>query len=324
MPLYNVIADLVGTEKPDEYVYVGGHIDSWDGAQGTVDNGTGVATTIEAARLLVLAGAKPKRTIRFALWSGEEQGLLGSRAYVEAHPELWPKISAVLIHDGGTNYLSGLNVTPQMQPAMEAICAPLIGLNPELDFELRVLEEGRGLPGGGSDHQSFIAKGVPGFFWNQSGRSNYRHHHHTQHDNFDAAIPEYQEHSAIVAALCAFQIANQPELLERTNVNAPSGRGGPRRRLGARFEDTTISEVIEGGKAAEAGWKVGDVLLSIDGSEVADPREIFTEMRRGEAKKLFKLKRGEDTIESTIDFGEEGGQRPAPREGPTERQPAQD
>src|SRR5439155_2352682 len=96
--LYNVIADLPGSEKPDEYVVFGGHIDSWDGATGATDNGTGVATTMEAARLLAKAGAKAKRTIRFMLFSGEEQGLLGSRAYVKAHPDEMKKISAVFVH----------------------------------------------------------------------------------------------------------------------------------------------------------------------------------------------------------------------------------
>ncbi len=78
IPLYNVIAEIPGSETPDEYVVVGGHIDSWDGATGATDNGTGCATTIEAARILMASGVKPKRTIRFMLWSGEEQGLLGS------------------------------------------------------------------------------------------------------------------------------------------------------------------------------------------------------------------------------------------------------
>ncbi len=109
--LYNVIADIPGSELPDEYVIVGGHIDSWDGATGATDNGTGVATTLEAARILTRAGVKPRRTIRFMLWSGEEQGLLGSAAYVKAHKDLTPKISAVLVHDGGTNYLSGIGAT---------------------------------------------------------------------------------------------------------------------------------------------------------------------------------------------------------------------
>ena len=115
IPLYNVIADIPGTEFPDEYVIVGGHIDSWDGATGTTDNGTGCATTLEAARLLMKSGIRPRRTIRFMLWSGEEQGLMGSRAYVKDHPELMKKISAVLVHDGGTNYLSGIAATKAMR-----------------------------------------------------------------------------------------------------------------------------------------------------------------------------------------------------------------
>jgi hypothetical protein len=78
--LYNVVADIPGTEHPDEYVICGGHIDSWDGATGATDNGTGCATALEAARILVKSGVKPRRTIRFMLWSGEEQGLLGSHA----------------------------------------------------------------------------------------------------------------------------------------------------------------------------------------------------------------------------------------------------
>jgi hypothetical protein len=88
IPLYNVIADIVGTEQPDQYVVVGGHVDSWDGATGTTDNGTGTATTLEAARILMAIGAKPRRTIRFMLWSGEEQGLLGSRAWVRRDPRV--------------------------------------------------------------------------------------------------------------------------------------------------------------------------------------------------------------------------------------------
>jgi hypothetical protein len=86
IPLFNVLAEIPGTEKPEEMVIVGGHLDSWDGATGTTDNGTGTCTTLEAARLLMKAGAKPKRTIRFMLWSGEEQGLLGSSAYIRKHP----------------------------------------------------------------------------------------------------------------------------------------------------------------------------------------------------------------------------------------------
>ena len=127
-----MIADIPGSELPDEYVIVGGHIDSWDGATGTTDNGTGVATTLEAARILMKAGVKPRRTIRFMLWSGEEQGLLGSAAYVKAHKDLMPKISAVLVHDGGTNYLSGIGATEAMIERLRAGLRPGQGARPAI------------------------------------------------------------------------------------------------------------------------------------------------------------------------------------------------
>ena len=171
--LYNVIADIPGSELPDEYVIVGGHIDSWDGATGATDNGTGVATTLEAARILMKAGVKPRRTIRFMLWSGEEQGLLGSAAYVKAHKDLMPKISAVLVHDGGTNYLSGIGATEAMISDFEQVFAPVKELDPQFPFEVRKVA---GLSGGGSDHASFLAANVPGFFWRQVGQGSLSAH----------------------------------------------------------------------------------------------------------------------------------------------------
>lgn len=217
---YNVIADIPGTEFPDEYVIIGGHIDSWDGATGTVDNGTGVSTTLEAARILMAAGAKPRRTIRFMVWGGEEQGLLGSRHYVENNPDLMPKISCCIVHDGGTNYLGGIAGVKSQLDDFNKIFAPLINLNPDLPFEVT---ETQALRGGGSDHASFLRAGVPGFFWRQRGRANYTFAHHTQHDTYEEAIPEYQRHSSIVVAIGALGIANLDHLLSREGI---SGDGG--------------------------------------------------------------------------------------------------
>ncbi len=219
--LYNVIADIPGTELPDEYVIVGGHIDSWDGATGATDNGTGVSTALEAARILMKAGARPRRTIRFMVWSGEEQGLLGSAAYVKAHKELMPKISAVLVHDGGTNYLSGIGGTEAMLSDLEQVFAPVKELDHDYPFEVRKVP---GLSGGGSDHASFLSANVPGFFWRQSGKAVYRHTHHTQFDTYDAAVPEYQKHSSLVIALGAFGIANLDHLLSREKLRARAAR----------------------------------------------------------------------------------------------------
>ncbi|MDB2525886.1 M20/M25/M40 family metallo-hydrolase [Mariniblastus sp.] len=221
IPLYNVIADIPGTEWPEEVVIVGGHIDSWDGATGATDNGAGCATTMEAARILMAAKVKPKRTIRFMLWSGEEQGLLGSKAYVLQHAKkVNETVSAVFVHDGGTNYCSGIICTPAMKEDFEKVFAPVMKLDERAPFEIQITQSMRAR--GGSDHVSFIQAGVPGFFWKQAGRATYRTTHHTQFDTYDSVVPEYQEHSSLVIALGALGTANLDHLLPREGVQAPS------------------------------------------------------------------------------------------------------
>lgn len=301
IPLYNVVADIPGTELPDEYVIVGGHIDSWDGATGTTDNGTGCATTLEAARLLMKSGVRPRRTIRFMLWSGEEQGLLGSRAYVRAHPELMPKISAVLVHDGGTNYLSGIGVTAAMRADIEEVFSPVIGLEESMPFAIR---EVNGLRGGGSDHASFLSAGVPGFFWAQSGKAVYRRTHHTQHDTYDAAIPEYQRHSALVAALGALGLADLDHLLSREQMTAPGrpGLAGNRRLMGVQLDELTIVEVIEDSVAEKSGLQAGDVILQVDGKPVASREDLVEAIQAGEPAKKLTVKRDDREIELGLNF----------------------
>jgi hypothetical protein len=294
----NVVADLIGSELPDEYVIVCGHLDSWDGARGVNDNGTGVATTMEAARLIAASGATPRRTIRFILWSGEEQGLMGSKAYVDAHPELMDKISAVLNHDGGTNYLAGLNITPEMAVQLGPVCAPLIDLSIDMPFEL---VEREGLSSfGASDHASFVRAGVPGFFWRQDGRSTYSYHHHTQHDTFDGAIAEYQEHSATVAAVTALGIANLDELLDRRNMKPI-----PPRRMGVQLDGTAVSRVFPGSKAAEAGWEAEDEIVAIDGATIETRDGVVEALQVGGPRKVILIKRGEETVETVLDYSDD-------------------
>lgn len=295
VPQHNVIADIPGTEKPDEYVIIGGHIDTWDGALGVVDNGTGVATTLEAARLLMKAGARPKRTIRFMLWSGEEQGLLGSEAYVKAHPELMDKISAVLVHDGGTNYLSGLSVTPEMADAAKRALEPVIDLDAAMPFGLYYAD---GLRPGGSDHTPFISAGVPGFFWHQAGKADYDHAHHTQHDVWEAMVPEYQQHSAMVVALAAWGFANLDGLLDRTD-SKPLGTS---RRLGVMLDENRLTEVVPDGNAARLGLKVGDLIVKMDGKDTKTMRDIVRGLRAKGDKRVITYKRGKRTKTVTLDF----------------------
>jgi hypothetical protein len=306
--LYNVIADIPGTEKPDECVIFGGHIDSWDGATGCTDNGTGVATTLEAARLLAKAGAKPRRTIRFMLWSGEEQGLLGSRAWIRAHPKELAKISAVIVHDGGTNYASGLSATEAIFPVFEKALAPLQGLDAELKFSIRKV---KGLPRGiGSDHDAFLSAGVPGFFWQQSKTAtkgqNYSHEHHTQHDVLSAAIPDFQRHTSLVVAIAAWQLANLDGLLPRENLTLPAAQAGAgRRRLGIQCdENMVVLEVTEGGVAAKAGLKPGDKLLKLAGKEIGDLVRLREEMQLAPKETKVVVRRDGKDLELPVAFPE--------------------
>ena len=306
IPLYNVIADIPGTEFPDEYVIVGGHLDSWDGATGTTDNGTGCATTIEAARLLMKSGVKPRRTIRFMLWSGEEQGLLGSREYVKGHADLMKKISAVLVHDGGTNYLAGLNVTKAMKKDVDDSMASLVGLDPTLPFANR---EVAGLRRGiGSDHDSFLAVGVPGLFWRQAGKANYNQTHHTQHDSYDRAIPEYQKHSSVVAAVGALGIANLDHLLSRdamfsaAGAQGPGGGQGNRRVSGVMLDGLKVEEVVGGGVAEKAGVKAGDLIVKVGGKPVASTEEYAEAIQAGGRDVTIVVKRDGQEVELKMAF----------------------
>lgn len=302
--LYNVLADIRGTEKPDEIVIVGGHIDSWDGATGTNDNGTGVSTTIEAARLLMKAGAKPKRTIRFMLWSGEEQGLLGSAAWIQKNRDALKNISCVLVHDGGTNYVSGIVATKSMVPLFEKAFAPVVGLDAELKFRVREVQR---LPYGiGSDHDAFLSAGVPGFFWNQAGRSNYTHVHHTQHDTYESAIPEYQKHSSMVVALGAWGIANAESMVPRDGLPGGGGSHSSGRMLGVNLDEdgVTVTGIIEGSAAEKAGIRAGDKILKIGDREVNTREDLITAIRRAPKKTRVVVLREGKPLTLDVEFSE--------------------
>jgi hypothetical protein len=223
IPVYNTIAEIRGTEKPEEVVIISAHLDTWDGpgSQGTTDNGTGTAVTLEAARILMAAGAKPKRTIRFIHWTGEEQGLLGSEAWVKANKDEWPRISCCFVDDGGTNYQGGTPAPEQMVEMLAAATAPTNGVffdtvdNKYLNVNIRKVT-GRRIPGGGSsDHASFNAVGIPGFYWDEVGRADYGYGWHTQHDKIDLAIPIYLEQSATNSAITAYNLACAPAMMPR-------------------------------------------------------------------------------------------------------------
>jgi len=222
--VYNTVAEIKGTEKPDEVVIIGGHLDSWDLGTGATDNGTGSMAVLAAARALVKSGVKPKRTIRFVLFTGEEQGLNGSRAYVAAHKEEMSKISGVLVHDTGTGKVLtiGLMHNYGLRETMGRVLYPLaidksIGLaEPSLRSE------------GGSDHVPFDAEGVPAS-WCMQEVANYEKDHHSQNDTLDRVKWDDLTEGAQVLAVYAYNVAQLPEMLPRkparpANAAAPETR----------------------------------------------------------------------------------------------------
>src|SRR5580704_3465837 len=205
--VYNTVADLRGSEKPDEMVIIGGHLHSWDLATGSTDNGTGSMAVLEAARALSKLKMKPKRTIRFVLFSGEEQGLWGSLEYVKKHQDELEKISAVLVHDTGTGRVLtlGLHDNYQDRDLVDQVLSPL--------RELKLLEPSMARSYG-TDHLSFDEVGIPGFFCIQDP-AEYRLTHHSQSDTFDKVWKDELNQGAQVLAAWAYNTAQLPGLLPR-------------------------------------------------------------------------------------------------------------
>ena len=221
--VFNTVGEIRGSEKPDEFVVIGAHIDSWDLGQGTTDNGTGSTVVLESARVLAkLAkqGIRPKRTIRFALFSGEEQGLFGSKEYVKKHKSEMPKTSMALVHDTGTGRVTEIPL--QGFNSAKTVLEPELAILKELKVEVVVGTQG------GTDHLSFASEGVPGFAFHQDPAEYYLTHH-TQSDTLDKARwPDLIQGSQVMS-ITAMRVANLPEMLPRqreTPPRAAEGKGG--------------------------------------------------------------------------------------------------
>ena len=225
MKHHNIIGILKGTKYPDEYVMMGGHLDAYDIATGSTDDGQGVSITMAAAQLLTAAGAKPKRSIMFCVWTGEEYGLLGSKYFVDHKTVPYNKISNYFNRDGGPLAASGITVPPAMYDDFVKACEPLFDYNPEIPFTVSKRQgEPRPRPtsAGGSDHAYFAMNGVPTISFNETDPFgmdfNYRDIWHTEDDLLDKIIPAYLEHSAVVQAVTAYGIANLDHLLSREGL----------------------------------------------------------------------------------------------------------
>ncbi len=215
--VYNTVAEIPGSEKPDEVVIIGGHLDSWDLGTGATDNGTGSMAVLEAARALQRLGVKPKRTIRFVLFTGEEQGLNGSRAYVKAHAAELGKISGVLVHDSGTGKVLtiGLMGNYGVRETIDHALYPL-GRAKEVGLAEPTLRSE-----GGSDHVPFDEAGVPGF-WCVQDPADYDKTHHSQADTIERVRWDDLTEGAQVLAVFAYGVAQLPEMLPRK----PAKQGG--------------------------------------------------------------------------------------------------
>ena len=222
---HNVIGILRGTEFPNEYVMSGGHLDSFDVSTGGVDCGTGVAPNMEAARLIMAAGGKPRRTILFCLWSGEEFGLLGSKFWVENNKDKWPYISNYFNRDGGPTVANSITVPPAMYDDFKKATERLNDINPDFPFTLNRRTGDpppRPTTAGGSDHAYFTINGMPAIGMGTADPKGYDFLYneiwHTERDTYNASIPEYMNHTSVVMAIVLYNLAMQDKILSREGL----------------------------------------------------------------------------------------------------------
>jgi len=201
----NVVGEIRGTEHPEQVLVVGGHLDSWDLAQGTTDNGSGIATTLGAADAIVRSGQRPRRTIRFVLFTGEEQGLDGSFAYVKQHAaELANHLGDLILDEGQgpvTDFMLGGR--DDLVLAFQPFVASLGNVRP-----LKVNDKVES----GTDTLPFSIAGLPGINMNQD-TSDYKYTHHSAADALEAQKSEVLAQNAMLMAMTAFWIADRPERL---------------------------------------------------------------------------------------------------------------
>ena len=213
VPTFNTIATIKGTEKPEEYVILSAHFDSWDGATGATDNGTGTMVMMEAMRILKKMYPNPKRTIIAGHWGSEEQGLNGSRAYVKDHPEIVNNIQAVFNQDNGTGRvvnLSGggfLNSYDYLGRWLEAVPSTI---SDEIETNFP------GIPGGGgSDYASFLAAGAPAFSLSSLSWSYWNYTWHTNLDTYDKIVFDDVRSNVILTAIMAYMASEDPQKTSR-------------------------------------------------------------------------------------------------------------
>ncbi len=219
VPTFNTIAEIKGTEKPDEYVILSAHFDSWDGATGATDNGTGTLTMMEALRILKKILPNPKRTILVGHWGSEEQGLNGSRAFVEDHPEIVQNIQAVFNQDNGTGRV--VNISGQGFLKSYEYIQRWLSKAPD-SVRTRIQTTFPGTPGGGgSDFASFLAVGAPAFSLSSLSWSYGNYTWHTNRDTYDKIVWDDLKNNVILTAILAYMASEDPEKTSREKAILP-------------------------------------------------------------------------------------------------------
>lgn len=219
VPTFNTIAEIKGTEKPNEYVLLSAHFDSWDGGTGATDNGTGTITMMEAIRILKKVYPHPKRTILVGNWGSEEQGLNGSRAFVEDHPEIVKNIQAVFNQDNGTGRI--VNIAGQGFLNSSEYIGRWLSAVPD-SFRSHIETNFPGYPGsGGSDFASFVAAGAPAFSLSSNSWAYGTYTWHTNRDTYDKIVFDDVRNNAIVTAILAYMASEDPETSSRVKIVLP-------------------------------------------------------------------------------------------------------
>ncbi|MDP9349522.1 MAG: M20/M25/M40 family metallo-hydrolase, partial [Gemmatimonadota bacterium] len=228
VPVHNTLAEIRGSRLPDEYVVLSAHFDSWDGASGATDNGTGTATMMEAMRILKQVYPRPRRTILVGHWNGEEQGLNGSRAFVADHPEIVKGVQALFNQDNGTGRIE--NVSMQGFTRAEGYFSRWFSRLPqELVKEIKVTAPGTPSTGG-SDHSAFLCAEVPAFMLGSRSWDYGTYTWHTNRDTYDKVVFDDLRRNATLIAMLAYLAAEEPERVSRERrtdlVNTLTGQAG--------------------------------------------------------------------------------------------------
>jgi carboxypeptidase Q len=219
VPTFNTIAEIRGTEKPNEYVILSAHYDSWDAGTGATDNGTGSITMMEVARILKKINPNPKRTILVGLWGSEEQGLNGSRGFVEDNPEIVEGLQALFNQDNGTGRVVDINGQGFLHSYK--YFDRWLAAVPQ-DVTRHIDTTFPGMPsGGGTDHASFVAAGAPGFVTRSLNWSYWNYTWHTNRDTYDKIVFDDLRNNVILIATLAYMASEDPETFSRDKREMP-------------------------------------------------------------------------------------------------------